>query len=183
MNARGWVLAVTVVPLGILTGAGGWAAQHEAQKPVAAAPPSPFDHLAFLAGTWAGPVGDAWVEETWSRPNGDSIIGMFRWQRADGKTTLWELLAIRDEEKGPALRLRHHGADFAPWKGEIEGVPTLRATTIEASRAVFTNEGTTGGILSCEYHCPTPHQLLITVTFPEGGQPPLRFDLARQPGP
>ncbi|MBM4109179.1 MAG: hypothetical protein FJ255_10285 [Phycisphaerae bacterium] len=177
MNRRGLVLGAALVGLGALAGAGGLGGQPEAGKPAAL----PLDRLAFLEGTWAGPMGDAWVEETWSRPRGDSIIGMFRWQRGDGTTTLWELLAIRDEDRGPALRLRHHGADFAPWKSEADGVPTLRATAIEPSRVLFTNEGPTGGIASCEYHSPTPDRLLITVTFPEGGQPPLKFDLARRP--
>lgn len=135
--------------------------------------------LAFLRGTWRGEMEGDPVEETWSAPSGDSIIGMFRWQH-EGKTTLWEMLSVKAEGGAAVLRLRHFGGDFSPWRGECDGVAAMKATTVEKARVVFTNEGTIGGVASCEYACPNADELVVVVSFKaETGREALRFTLKR----
>jgi hypothetical protein len=137
--------------------------------------------LAFLQGTWRGTMDGDPVEETWSAPAGDSIIGMFRWQH-DGTTTLWELLSIKVEEGRAVLRLRHFDEIFEPWKGECDGVAAMKATTVEEHRVVFTNTGAIGALASCEYDASTPGILSIRVSFkPDRQREPLRFILNRTP--
>lgn len=153
-------------------------------QPAEQAPPQTpkvaLESLAFLAGAWEGSMEGDPVEETWSRPRGDSIIGMFRWQHA-GRTIMWELLTIKAEEAGPTLRLRHFNADVEPWPSEAEGVAAMKATTLEKDRVVFTNESDKGNLASCEYHCPTADRLVITVSFkPEAGRDALKFELRRE---
>lgn len=138
-----------------------------------------LDRLSWLGGTWTGAMGEDYVEETWSRPSGDSIIGMFRWQTSDGKTTLWELLAIRMEGGDPVLRLRHFDAALEPWKSEAGGVAPMKATTLDGRRVVFTNATGVGGLASVEYACPAPDELKIVVVFKDESRETLRFALRR----
>ncbi len=158
-------------------------APSSAGKPAAATAPAKGEKtvasLGFLTGTWTGKMGEDLVDETWSAPSGDSIIGMFRWQAGGKETTMWELLAITKEADGPTLRLRHFGKDLTPWKNEAEGIAAMPATTIEASRVVFTSKGEVGGLSSVEYVCPTPGLLKIVVTFKDPKREALRFELAR----
>lgn len=135
--------------------------------------------LGFLQGTWRGRMEGDPVEETWSAPAGDSIIGMFRWQHG-GTTTLWELLSIRAEEGKCVLRLRHFDSDFNPWKSECDGIAPMKATTVEVRRVVFTNTGADGNLASCEYDASEEGTLKIIVTFKAHLQrEPLRFSLSR----
>lgn len=144
-------------------------------SPAKAGPSDAVTKLAFLAGTWSGEMNGDPVEETWSVPMGDSIIGMFRWQ-SKGKTTLWEMLSIKDESGTATLRLRHFDAKFEPWKGECEAVAALKATTVEAAKVVFTNESTVGGVKVCEYEV-KEGKLYVAVTFIDDKRETLRFQL------
>lgn len=147
-----------------------------AARPEAAVAPQ-VASLAFLTGTWRGEMQGDPVEETWSAPSGDSIIGMFRWQ-SEGATTMWELLSIKVEGGAAVLRLRHFGPDFTPWKGECDGVAAMKATTVEKAKVVFTNAGETGGLSACEYEV-VGDTLKIGVLFKDASRPALRFELAR----
>jgi hypothetical protein len=140
---------------------------------------APLEALAFVRGTWTGTMGSDGVEETWSAPAGGSIVGMFRWMKDAKTTTMFELLAITHLDGVPTLRLRHFGETFDPWKGECDGVAAMRASVVEASRVVFSNEGGPGGLAWCEYHCPDPNTLRIVVVFKEASRPALRFELKR----
>ncbi|CAG1004298.1 hypothetical protein PHYC_03131 [Phycisphaerales bacterium] len=141
--------------------------------------PATLQPLTFLAGAWRGVMDGDPVEEIWSSPAGDSIVGVFRWV-SDDKLVMSELLNIKAEEGAAVLRLRHFGADFSPWKGECDGVAPLKATKVEKNKVVFTNATETGGVASCEYECPTPDTLKITVTFkPERQRDPLKFELKK----
>lgn len=132
----------------------------------------------FLAGAWKGTIQEDLVEEHWSEPAGDALIGMFRWVGKDGKTRLYELLTIRIEAEGPTLRLRHFDGSFTPWASEAAGVPALRLSESTANRAVFTNVATTG-LKSCDYAV-QGDELTIIVSFHDANRPPLRFQLKRK---
>lgn len=145
----------------------------------AKADPAKLAALAFLKGTWSGTMNGDPVEETWSAPIGDTIIGMFRWQH-DGATTMYELLAIKNEPEGPTLRLRHFDAKFDPWKNELAGVAPMRAAELSEHRVLFKSETEVGGLASCEYHRTNPDTLGITVSFKDTKRPALKFELKKQ---
>ena len=154
-------------------------------KPAGSAPaPAPkagggLDSLAFLKGTWSGKMGEDWVEETWSAAHGDSIIGMFRWQVAgSGQTTMWEMLAIKQEAGKPVLRLRHFDAKFEPWKSESGSVEPMPAAEMSATRVLFVAEK--GGLKSVEYKSPKADVLAVTVSFRDESRPALEFELKKQ---
>lgn len=134
--------------------------------------------LAFLKGTWSGTMEGDPVEETWSAPAGDTMIGMFYWQH-EGKTTMSEMLSVKAEGDDAVLRLRHFDSKFDPWKGECDGVAGLKATTVESSRVVFTNQTEVGGLASCEYHCTDKETLKVTVSFKDAKREPLKFELKK----
>lgn len=121
--------------------------------------------------------GDA-VEETWSAPLGDCMIGMLRWQHA-GKTTLFEALAITAEDGGLVLRLRHFGAKLEPWKDEAKGVAAMKATEVSETKAIFENQSGVGALAACEYRLQTPRQLEIRVKFKDEAREPLVFTLKK----
>ncbi len=91
--------------------------------PLHAAPPesgnplatSPLAGLAWLSGHWQGEAFGGVVEEIWSAPVGDSMMGMFRLQR-QGVTVFYELMSIHKGDDGLQLNLRHFGADFTAWE-------------------------------------------------------------------
>ena len=61
-----------------------------------AAPSSPIEHAAWLAGCWERRSGDRIVEEQWMRPRGGTMLGMARTVRGDS-TIEWEHLRLAAE--------------------------------------------------------------------------------------
>lgn len=93
-------LTLRIAALGVVLMAG---------SPLHAAPPAPAARVAdlvWLEGHWRDESGGHLSEELWTAPSGDSIMGMWRWVE-DGKVRIFELLAIKQEEGGLVLRLRH----------------------------------------------------------------------------
>jgi Domain of unknown function (DUF6265) len=75
----------------------------------AGAPPPPvpatLGDVAFMAGHWIGREPDL-SEEVWSAPEGDSMVGMWRYV-AKGRTRIYEILTLTAEGPNVVLRLRH----------------------------------------------------------------------------
>jgi hypothetical protein len=67
-----------------------------------------IEDLSFIAGHWRGPGGATSIEEVWSKPSGDAMIGMFRIV-SGGKTRMTEFMAFEQREAGPVLVMRHFG--------------------------------------------------------------------------
>lgn len=81
--------------------------------------------LSFISGTWEGTLGGVIIEEHWSRPRGDSMMGMFR-ILSGGKTTLYEFLAIESTPEGIVLRFKH----FTPGPGLVSREKQGEAVTL-----------------------------------------------------
>jgi len=94
--------------------------------------------LAFLQGTWSGASEKgSYVEEYWSPPVGDTMIGHCRFI-TEGKTTFYELLAIVWEPSRVVLKMRHFNKDFIGWDESAEAgdCVLIRCT---ASELLFEN--------------------------------------------
>lgn len=145
---------------------------------------------AFLAGRWQGAMGtDSFVEEIWSEPNGRNCIGMFRWNKADGNASVFELLTMQEESGTLMLRLRHHSAQGVAWEEKdkpmvfvlAEKTPTM--LRFDAFRDA-------GDVARCRYS-QGDGKLFIDVEFAppapaaaEAGKKqrkPLNFELGRRP--
>lgn len=140
-------------------------------------PDDSLAQLKFLAGVWKGEMNGDLVEEHWSEPAGESLVGMFRWVGKDSKVRLYELLTIKSEADGPTLRLRHFDGAFTPWASERDGVPSLRMSECAGTRVVFTNVAN-AGLKSCEYEV-KGDLLSIVVSFHDPNRQPLKFAMKR----
>lgn len=156
--------------------------------PVEAAPAEPaaptIALAAMLEGAWverrAQASGTSHVEELWSAPAGDNVMGSFRWLAPDGSAAMYELLVITQEEQGLFLRLRHFGAELAAWE-ERDEPKTLRLARAEPNRLVFEAHAHCGDLARVTYDRSEQDVLAIEVAFVEGGgRPPLRFRLRRR---
>lgn len=171
-----------------------------ATAPATAATPSVGDvgipakvaDAAFLAGRWQGTMGknkDNHVEEVWSNPAGNNMIGMFRWVKADGTPSMFELLTIQEEAGTLALRLRHQTASGATWE-EKDRTVTMRLAEKGENLVHFKAHQDCGDLASCRYEV-KGGKLIIDVAFAEPnaeeaakGKKPragLHFEMERSP--
>ena len=74
----------------------------------AAPPPIPatLADVAFMAGHWVGGDPGDLSEEVWSAPEGDSMVGMWRYV-AKGRARIFEVLTLTTEGPNVVLRIRH----------------------------------------------------------------------------
>ena len=93
--------------------------------------------VAWIAGEWAREDDKDRLEETWSRPRGDSMIGMFRWLK-DGKVWIYELFTIREERGTLVFRFRHFGNDMSSWEPKSEPL-TYQLASFGDDEVVFEN--------------------------------------------
>lgn len=119
--------------------------------------------LAFMAGQWRGDQDGRLVEEFWSAPAGNNMIGCFRWLRADGRAMVFELLAMTQEADGVRLRLRHHSATLVA-KEEKDQPLTLRLAEVRPGFARFIAEAAAGDLDNITYTV-QGEMLTINVAF------------------
>ncbi|MBL8877188.1 MAG: hypothetical protein JNM86_15450 [Phycisphaerae bacterium] len=187
--------ACVLVAGGLMIGAGEPASTTPGSPEAAAAPtgvPAVVTEAEFLAGRWQGAMGknkDSFVEETWSAPHGRNVIGMFRWNKPDGTSTVQELLTITEEQGTLLLRLRHQSASGVAW--EEKDKPQVYALAEKTPTLLrFDALRDTGDVARCRYTL-KDGKLLVDVEFAApsaeaaaaGKKPraPLNFELARVP--
>lgn len=100
-----------------------------------AQPAATLADLAFIAGHWQGEPEGAFIEEIWSAPNGDTMMGSFRYMQ-EGKAVFFELMTIDTIDPVPTLRIKHFSAGLIAWeeKEEVHLFPLVR---LEGQEAVF----------------------------------------------
>lgn len=157
-----------------------------------------LDDLAPLAGTWRGAIpgaaGEAVVEEIWSEPLGDTIVGLFRWIAPGGRASMVELLSIREEPEGLVLRLLQRGATLealgsraaaaedGPARGDTPRELVL--TGAHDGRWTFSARAATEEIQRVHYLREGAERLQVRVEFSEvSSRSPLLFELRRARNP
>ena len=80
-------------------------------------PVAPIEGLSFLTGSWSGSQGTAHIEEHWSSPQGNSMMGMFRLV-SSGTPIFYEFMQIERNPDGIHLRIRHFGPGMTSWESE-----------------------------------------------------------------
>lgn len=86
-----------------------------------------LDGLAFMAGCWEGPAEGGTVEERYTPPAGDVILGTTRYLR-DGRVTGYEFMLI-EREGGRVLLI--------PYPGGRRSEDAFTLTVADGRRAVF----------------------------------------------
>lgn len=75
------------------------------------------------------------MEEVWSSPSGDALMGMFR-LASGGKTKLTEFMTIEKREAGIVLVMRHFSAGLIA-REEKDAPLVWELERVEANHAVF----------------------------------------------
>ncbi len=75
----------------------------------------------LLQGNWQGKIGDDIVDEYWSIPLADTIMGMFRWIK-DGKVSFYEMVVIDNVDGIIKLKIKHFNSDLTGWEEKSDFV-------------------------------------------------------------
>jgi hypothetical protein len=89
---------------------------------------STLENLSWLSGCWEGRDGDSLLEEHWSKPEGQSMLGFGRTIK-NNKTASYEFLQIREEMGGLV---------YLP---QVQGAPPVqfRLSSYDKDKFVFEN--------------------------------------------
>ncbi|HEY9773395.1 MAG TPA: DUF6265 family protein [Planktothrix sp.] len=121
-----------LLPIVVALAAAGLPAMAES-APAAQGATHTLKELSFLRGSWFGQGKDgAYIEEHWSAPVGDSILGSCRFIQ-NGRTSFYELLSIVIQPEGIVLRMRHFNDALVGWteKSEAGDCPLVVCTKDE----------------------------------------------------
>jgi Domain of unknown function (DUF6265) len=157
VTARAPFMQLSFAVLLVLLGAEG-SAQGTSSPP--AAPPIPADlaDVAFMAGHWIGGDPGELSEEVWSAPEGDSMMGMWRFM-AKGQTQIYEILTVTKEGEHVVLRIRHFNPKLVA-REEKDRAVELPLVSKAANEAVFEGaEYNVKGNVRLTYRRPTPDTL------------------------
>ncbi len=134
------------------------------QTAIANVQPASVQSLKWMAGTWAGPLGDSTIEEAWTEPSNGSIAAVVRFTK-ENATQMVELIVVTEEDGTLVLRLQQFSAQSAPLK---ESVATLYLTGQKDQQATFTAEDLSGGLKQLVYTREDEHTFSVEVTLAEG---------------
>jgi len=95
-----------------------------------------LQQIAWISGAWAGKGLGGTVEEHWTKPAGDSMVGVFRLIGADQKMIVCELLLIEQRGKHVVYSFRHFGPGNKPWE-ELDKPLVFDLIRLTPNEAVF----------------------------------------------
>ena len=90
-------------------------------------PSASLEEVAWLSGHWRGEGLGGTIEEVWSPPQGDTMVGAFKLMKAD-TVSMYELCAIVEENDRIAMWVKHFNPDFTGWEEKSDKVvfPLIR---------------------------------------------------------
>jgi Domain of unknown function (DUF6265) len=91
--------------------------------------------ISWMAGSWQAENSWGLSEETWGKPMGDSMLGMYKLVK-DGKVAFYEIMIIVEENDNPILKLKHFTGKLKGWE-EKDIVQEFPLTTLTANEAAF----------------------------------------------
>ena len=136
-------------------------------------PPS-VSQLAWMTGTWVGPIGEQTLEESWTNPEAGTITCVVRF-RHQGKTNIYELSVIEEEADSLMYRVRQWGPGFVPLDPPGQD---MALAEIGERRVSFKAIGP-GNFETLTYSSPVDDEFHIAVQPQEG--PPFQLLLKRTP--
>lgn len=143
-------------------------------RALAAPPPiaATLADVAFLEGHWRGGDPGELSEEVWSAPEGDSMMGMWRYV-AKGRARLFEMLSLTTEGPNIVLRIRHFDPKLVA-REEKDGAVALPLVAKGPHEAVFEGlEDGVKGTVRLTYR--RDGDSLAVVLEKEGGRQEFRF--------
>jgi len=94
--------------------------------------------LAWMAGRWKGEADSTRLEEHWSLPSGDNMMGMFRAVRA-GKVRQYEFMSLEQDEDGVLMRIKRFDPGLVG-REERDRAVVFRLARWSAREAVFEDD-------------------------------------------
>ena len=129
----------------------------EAKKPIA------IDHLAWLTGSWQGPLNGGILEETWLSPKADTISALVRYTK-NGKTEFVEIIKI--EKTADTLELRLQLFDH-PMQPRWEKPHVFKLLRMESQKITFRGVSE-GSHRSLSYELVAPDHFVIRFQTHDG---------------
>lgn len=84
-------------------------------------PEASLEDVAWIEGHWFGSAFDGIIEEVWTAPLGNSMMGVFKLV-VEEKVQFYEILTISEEGGTLILRLKHFHNDLKGWEEKDESV-------------------------------------------------------------
>ncbi len=119
--------------------------------------------LAWMTGSWVGPVGEQTLEENWIRPLGGSIAALVRFT-GNGATSMTELIVIEEAEGSLVFRVRQWFPGFVPRNPEPQ---EMALAELADNRVSFAATGS-GDFKTLTYSRPSPDTFNIHVETKDG---------------
>ena len=91
--------------------------------------------VAWIAGQWRGEALGGIVEEIWSPPLGNSMMGMFRMIEGE-KVNFYELMTISEQNNTLILQLKHFASDLKGWEEKDETID-FRLVKVTKNKVYF----------------------------------------------
>lgn len=124
------------------------------------------DDLAWMTGSWAGPVGGGMtLEENWILPVDGSMASLVR-MTGNGATSMVEMIVIEEENDSLVLRLQQWDPGFVP---RTPGPHTLTLRELGDNRVSF-EAGDDAAFRNLTYSRPEPDTFVIEVDMGGGQQ-------------
>lgn len=97
--------------------------------------------VSWIAGSWQGTLGESFIEERWTEPEGSNMTGMFRIVN-DGQPSLFEFMSMQEADHRVTLSIKHFNGDMTGWEEKDEStVFTLVKLNGTAARFDHAEEG------------------------------------------
>lgn len=125
-------LSLVFVPAAQLT-----AQETRVGEPGFVSPPATIAVAEWLAGQWSGEgIGGAKAHESWLPPSGDTMVGTFVQEAADGGIMFTEHMYLMEQDGSLVVRLKHFDPDLTGWE-EKDGMVTFRLLAAEPCALYF----------------------------------------------
>jgi hypothetical protein len=134
-----------------------------AQEPARdAVPAATLAGVAWIGGHWVDRTPKGLSEEVWTAPEGDSMLGMWRYV-SGGKARVLELLAITATADGLELRLRHFDSALVAREEKAQSL-VLKAIRQEPGMVAFEGPAVGGeGLVRITYRKNGEDALAVTL--------------------
>lgn len=126
--------------------------------------------IAWLQGHWLGEAFGGIIEEIWSPPRGNSMMGIFRLLVSD-TVKFYETMTLAEENGSLILRLRHFHRDLKGWEEKNETV-NFKLVKVTANRFYFNG-------LTFERAGKNEINAYVVVVFPDGRKGEVKFNFKR----
>ncbi|MCZ6710746.1 MAG: DUF6265 family protein [Gammaproteobacteria bacterium] len=119
--------------------------------------------LAWMTGSWTGPIGEQTLEENWIRPMGGSIAAVVRFTQ-DGATNMTELIVIEESHGTLVFRVQQWFPGYVPRNPEPHEMALVE---LAENRVGFAATGA-GDFKTLTYSRPSADSFNIDVETKEG---------------